>query len=59
MDSLGIEREAKALLPNSATSTHIFMSNSVVQSIAECRTQFFHVKYITVKHKRLNFIYNS
>ena len=26
--SLGIEREAKALLPNSATSTHILMKNS-------------------------------
>ena len=45
--TLGIEREAKTLLPNSATSMHIVMSNSVGKDIEEGRPHFAQV-HVTV-----------
>ena len=45
-----------ALLSNSSTSTHILMSNSMVQDIEEWRAQFLQVKLILAGIKGLSLI---
>ena len=58
-EQLGLEQEAKAVLPNSATSTHILTSRLLVQVTEEWRILFFQVGMYTlagIKVLRLLFL---